>query len=99
MLILRRALAELQATINANGMHKTHREWGGSHDVILGFMLWLHDIPLYPIASGYRSDRMKKGSLDKLENEYSDVLDNAIIVHDVNHAACVDTSIFKHLYF
>lgn len=79
----RKALSELSSTITANGMVRTQREWGGSHDVILGHMIWLHDMPVYPVSSAYRSDRMRKGSLEELDNNYSEILEQAILIHDV----------------
>lgn len=64
-------------------MTRTQHVWGGSHDAILGMMLWLHQTPLYPVSFAYRSDRMKAGSLATFQNDYTEVLERAIIVHDV----------------
>jgi hypothetical protein len=74
----------MKATIDVNGMIKTHNEWGGSHDIILGFMLWILCIPVYGFSTvHYRTDRMRTGSLDRLKNRYTRLLHNAIVVHDV----------------
>lgn len=81
--LCRKAVSQLRPTFEANGMVRSQRVWGGSHDVILGHMLWLHRMPTYPISFGYRSDRMKTGVLNKLDNRYAEVLMRAIIIHDV----------------
>ena len=97
IVFFRKALCELTSTVNANGMVRTQKEWGGSHDVILGHMIWLHDMPVYPISSAYRSDRMRKGSLDKVDNHYAEILENVILIHDVSF--CVYVSVFLHIDF
>lgn len=79
----RKALTDLRATVDANGMYMSQKEWGGSHDVILGEMVWLLDMPVYPMAAAYRSDHMRTGVLNNIKNRYTRLLYDAILVHDV----------------
>lgn len=39
----------LQQGIMNQSMSKLHSYWGGSHDLILGLLLWIHEIPLYSL--------------------------------------------------
>jgi len=35
------------AILEQNSMTVMHQYWGGSHDLILGLLLWIHEIPLF----------------------------------------------------
>lgn len=37
----------LSTAIHASALTSLHRHWGGSHDSLLGLLLWSHQIPIY----------------------------------------------------
>jgi hypothetical protein len=47
---LRAAMDVMRASITDRSMlTELHKQWGGSHDSLLGLLLWIHSIPLYSI--------------------------------------------------
>ena len=82
-LLQRQAAIDMRAIVDANGMLWSQKEFGGSHDVILGEMFWLLRMPVYPLGAAYRSDRMRTGSLKRLSNRLVNILSQAILIHDV----------------
>ena len=46
----RKAMLQLQPAINHNAMTTMHVHWGSSHDSLLGFILWMYNIPTYSLS-------------------------------------------------
>lgn len=44
-------MSVLKPSIEFLMLSKLQKYWGGSHDVILGMLLWLHDMPTIPLHS------------------------------------------------
>ena len=40
-------MLRMRAAIQSNGLTQLQRSWGGSHDFLLGLLLWLCDLPTY----------------------------------------------------
>lgn len=40
-------MEEFTPAIHNNALTGLHRYWGGSHDSLLGLLLWVHAIPVY----------------------------------------------------
>lgn len=36
--------------IDANALTGLHAAWGGTHDALLGVLLWMYQIPTYSIS-------------------------------------------------
>ena len=45
--ICRAGMERMRVAIQSNGLTELHRTWGGSHDFLLGCLLWLVDMPTY----------------------------------------------------
>jgi hypothetical protein len=41
----------MKPAIEFQMLSKLQKYWGGSHDVVLGMMLWLFDLPVIPLHS------------------------------------------------
>lgn len=39
----------LAMSVHSNGLSQLHKLWGGSHDTLLGMLLWMHRIACYSI--------------------------------------------------
>lgn len=46
-ILSREGMLLMRAAIQSNGLTELHRTWGGSHDFLLGCLLWLFDLPTY----------------------------------------------------
>lgn len=53
IILNRHALASLQSGIQQHAMTSLQRIWGGSHDSVLGMLLWIYQIPLYSFGWAY----------------------------------------------
>ncbi len=69
----------LHSAVFDNGFVRTQMEWGGSHDIILGQILWLYEIPTASLSYSnvYYGADILKGKLQHT-NEIS-TTKNAII--------------------
>lgn len=45
----RKTMTKLSLAVHSNAMTGLHKYWGGSHDSLLGMLLWMHGIPTYSI--------------------------------------------------
>ncbi len=61
IIMTRHTVLELQSGVHANGMTLLQEIWGGSHDAMLGLMLWLYNIPTYTFNNFYDTDSFYKG--------------------------------------
>ena len=43
----RAAMEVMRNSVDHNALTDLHKVWGGSHDFMLGFMIWLSNIPTY----------------------------------------------------
>lgn len=50
-IINRQAMKIMQPAIEFTMLSKLQKLWGSSHDVILGMLLWMHDLPAIPLHS------------------------------------------------
>ena len=46
MHVYRASLDTLEEAIAHNELTELHGRWGGSHDILLGLLLWIHRIPV-----------------------------------------------------
>jgi hypothetical protein len=44
----------MRSAINDNGLTRLQSVWGGSHDAILGLLLWLYSIPTYSLEKFFK---------------------------------------------
>eukprot|EP00597_Dinobryon_sp_UTEXLB2267_P004879 CAMPEP_0170057662 /NCGR_PEP_ID=MMETSP0019_2-20121128/576_1 /TAXON_ID=98059 /ORGANISM="Dinobryon sp., Strain UTEXLB2267" /LENGTH=215 /DNA_ID=CAMNT_0010262409 /DNA_START=778 /DNA_END=1425 /DNA_ORIENTATION=- len=49
----REAMLHLLPAINNNALTRLQLVWGGSHDFVLGLLMWICDLPTFSFASGY----------------------------------------------
>lgn len=49
----RLAVQQLESALVGNGFLEQQKLWGGSHDAILGMILWMYQIPTYSFSSAY----------------------------------------------
>ncbi len=51
------AMKLLRAAIDANSVTIAQNKWGGTHDMLVGLLLWMHSIPTFSIARTYFGGR------------------------------------------
>jgi len=51
------AMDTLQAAVDANAVTEAQERWGGTHDMLVGLILWMHSIPIFSMASSYFGGR------------------------------------------
>ena len=79
IIMTRQTVLELQSGINANGMTLLQEIWGGSHDAMLGIMLWLYNIPTYTMYNFYDTDSFYKGIYRRFDQ------DKCFVIHRVRN--------------
>lgn len=58
-LILNRAATNaLRSSTDANAYTALQTKWGGSHDFIVGFVLWLYGLPVFSMYRSYYGDKI-----------------------------------------
>jgi len=52
-IISKSAMKALRSAIDANGLTKLQKKWGGSGDAVLGLLLWQYEMKVYSFADSY----------------------------------------------
>lgn len=84
------ATLEMQSAIDAHALTQEQLEWGGSHDVILGLILWLYDIPVVSMHSSksfYGSKILRP--ISPTAAATAGALNSSIFFHNVRRRFCL----------
>jgi hypothetical protein len=90
----------MKRTIEFEMLSKLQKIWGNSHDVILGMLLWLHDLPAIPLHSVMHYCPITHSLLDSGALQSDPVCSKVLIYHKVSscllpairhivHKACI----------
>ena len=68
-IIMNRAAVQLlHSAIDANGLVRLQHIWGGTHDAILGLLLWIYNIPTYSIHDFFWAEQILKENIKMASN-------------------------------
>ena len=83
-IIMNRAAVQLlHSAIDANGLVRLQHIWGGTHDAVLGLLLWIYNIPTYSIHDFFWPDQiLKEGMIAAKSNPQ---LQTTIIYHRIRN--------------
>ena len=65
-IIHRSTMNSLASAISSNALTNLQLIWGGTHDALLGLLLWQYDIPVYSMSCCYKETKMTLERLNAL---------------------------------
>lgn len=77
----RRALAMMDNALQANGLTRYQALYGGTHDIILGLLLWVYQVPVYSYSASYYGMR----ELNVTDLRSYKFKDNTLIFHKIQN--------------
>jgi len=87
----RAAVRLLKSAIDANGLVRLQHTWGGTHDAILGLLLWIYNIPTYSIHDFFWAEQILQDNLEVMSRNHR--LKTAIIFHRIRN---MDLNVASH---
>ena len=78
-----KAMESLASAISSNALTNLQIIWGGTHDALLGLLLWQYDIPIYSMSCCYKETKMTVERLNALSNPLVKRNSNVGIYRDV----------------
>jgi hypothetical protein len=88
--IFRKTVAHLSTAIDANGLTVAQPHWRGTHDTILGYILWIYDVEVLSliVAGGYSGTLMKAAFANRTDDKTKHFFDKMkkgnIMFHSVS---------------
>ena len=61
-------MKSLSPAVSSNALTNLQTLWGGTHDALLGLLLWQYDIPVYSMSCCYKETKMTVERLNALTN-------------------------------
>jgi len=91
--LTRQAMQTLRAAIDANGLLRLQRHWGGSGDAVLGLLLWVYEMPIYSFSDAYIEAKASSNRFSLRPFNASQV----IVVHSAKNMKNLRSRVGRHL--
>ena len=85
-IINRQAMNIMKRSIEYLMLSRLQSLWGNSHDVVLGMLLWLHDLPAIPLHSVMHYCPINQGLLASGALQMDPVCGHVLIYHKVSRS-------------
>lgn len=83
-------MRDLKNSVLSNALTIAQKDWGGTHDTLLGFLMWTHNISVYGIGNSYYGGKLPRAFLLTSPDNYtlqdtqrSKLLKGSFIIHNV----------------